>query len=136
MTIIHEEPTVVLDDYPEPTLGESLILLGEWLISNPEVQASLNSPTLYMFSKDPEDFKAMNRKLGAIDKSSSSYYLTATKVFGKVKLQHSINHEAICEKKVVGTKTEEVYVPVEDAEYEYRTVTEDIVEWICPETWR
>jgi hypothetical protein len=102
---------------------------------NPEAAVQFGRATIYAFSYSEDAWKNLNQKMGKFEKNSTDYDLEATRKFGPVTLKHCIGHDKVCEKKVTGTRTTVVSKPVEEVEYHDVEVTEDIVEWVCPESW-
>lgn len=131
--------TTTTTTFKDKTMTESARALAQFLADNPEVDEMMTSTTMYIFSYSETEFRRVNALLGTFEKNSDSYGLEAVKVFGKIRLVHSIAHEAMCEKKVVGTKVVKKMVPKEaQPEVEMIEVEEEeeITEWVCPETWR
>lgn len=118
------------------TLADSFRDLATWLDEHPDIEAILSPPTFYIFSDNEDEFKEVNRELGSFTKGSSNHYLDATKKFGRLRVQSTISKELTCERKVVGTRTVKTEVPMEEVEMVEIEVEEDIIEWVCPETWR
>ena len=122
------------------TFTADLRKFADWLDeSSPTVVESLVAPSYYLFSYNDEDFRDTNQQLGTFEKKTNDYSIQAVKMFGSIKLVHDINHEYVCEKKVVGTKTVTKTVVIEPAvplEYKEIEVEEDITEWVCPESWK
>tara|TARA_R110000868_G_scaffold172746_3_gene408714 strand:- start:2334 stop:2732 length:399 start_codon:yes stop_codon:yes gene_type:complete len=110
--------------------------LADWVEAHPKIALLINPSIFYLFSDHEEDFREVNKELGTFIKGSSSYYLNATKKFGRLTIQSTINKSETCEQKVVGTRMVKKHVPMEDVEYTEIEVEEDIIEWVCPETWR
>ena len=129
--------TVTLKDQ---TMADSMREFADWLDANPEVAALVTEDLrLYIFSYEEDEFRNINRLLGNFDKVADGYGLEALKKFGRITLKHSISHEAVCEKKVVGTTIVKQMIPahpVPEVEMIEIEVEEEITEWICPETWR
>lgn len=109
--------------------------LIEFYDSYPEIAVQFGNANVYAFSYSEADWKELNQKLGNFEKNSTDYDLEAIRRFGPITLKHCIRHERVCEKKVTGTRTVTRSQPVEDVEYVDVEVTEDIVEWVCPESW-
>ncbi|HEY6415288.1 MAG TPA: hypothetical protein VIX41_03590, partial [Acidimicrobiales bacterium] len=74
--------------------------------------------------------------LGTFEKDAGEYYLTATRRFGDLELEVNVSKHETCERRVVGTREVEREVYPEDVQPTITKVTEDIVEWVCPETWK
>lgn len=72
--------------------------------------------------------KRFVRALGSCEKNWGSSDLSVTKRIGKIRLNFLVNREAVCTKKVVGTKKrpKTAYVEIPN---EY--VEEEVVEWVC-----
>ena len=122
------------EDADETIAGlKELIVL---LIEQPELAHRFGNATLYAFSYTEDEWKRINKMMGTFDKDSTSYDLEATRRFGPLTLKHCITHDKVCEKKVTGTKTVTRREPVEEVEYHDVEVEEEIVEWVCPDTWR
>ena len=117
-------------------LAESLHEFADFLAANPQIMEQMYGPTFYLWADSEEEFRENNKDLGTFTKGSSSGYLDATKHFGKVKFQSTINKSLTCEKKVVGTRIVKTEVPMEEVEMVESEVEEYIGEWVCPETWR
>ena len=118
---------------------EDLRNLADWLDEHPSIVDSLIAPSYYLFSYTEEDFREVNKQLGTFEKKTNDYGIQAVKSFGSIKITHDINHDYVCEKKVVGTKIVTKTVAIEPAvplEYEEIEVEEDITEWVCPESWK
>ena len=124
------------------TLADGLRELANFLDLHPELAEALGPPTLYLWASDEAKFKANNALLGTFTKSSTGSYLNATKAFGPVTVESTIQQSNICEKKVVGTRKVMQYVPVDPdyipplVEYHNVEVEEEVTEWLCPPAWR
>ncbi len=123
----------------ETTRADTLRALQE-LVDFLEVNTEVKLPALdfpiYFFGSDKttrEEAKKLARVFRTFKKSESGYYLTLHKEFGSdVILRAVFIREAVCTKRVVGTRKvmKSIYpksvvpAPVE--------VEEDIIEWDCP----
>lgn len=125
-----------IQDTKDIGYAESFRQFADWLDENPEIEKLITPSTFYIFSDSEEEFREVNRNLGSFTKGSSNHYLDATKKFGRLRIQSTINKELTCEKRVTGTKMVRTVVPMEDVEMVEIEVEEEIVEWLCPETWR
>ena len=121
------------------SLADGLRQLAAFLDDNPELAEALGPPTLYLWAASEARFRANNALLGTFTKGSGGSYLNATKAFGPVTVESTIQQANICEKKVVGTRKVMQYVPVDPnshVEYHNVEVEEEVTEWVCPPTWK
>jgi hypothetical protein len=123
-----------------PTFTADLRKFADWLDDNPAVLPHLIHGNYYLFSYSEEEFRDINRLLGTFEKKTNEREIEAVKDFGSgMTLRHSISHERVCEKRVVGTRTVTKYELPEGAPavvYEEVEVEEEITEWVCPENWK
>jgi hypothetical protein len=91
--------------------------------------------TFYVYAHTSEEFAALLRDLGTFDKSATDLFLNAERSFGTVKLEVTASRKLVCERVKVGEQpvTREVYP--ESVKPEIVTETEDVYEWVCPESW-
>ena len=129
--------TIIVDtDIKTATLADDLRKLADFLETQPDVMNRLIAPTFYLFSYSEDGFRERNAQLGTFTKGSNKYSLQAIKKFGRVEIIHDISHTQVCEKKVVGTKSVTRSVPAVEVEMIDVTEEEEIVEWVCPESWK
>ena len=92
--------------------------------------------TAWCLEPDPEAAKAWvadrARELRTCEKVAQNGFLGVFRPFGDVSLGVKVSQEATCEKRVVGTH--EVEKPIYREAVTYERVTEEIVEWVCPDS--
>jgi hypothetical protein len=76
-------------------------------------------------SQAVEEMGKIARFFAPCNKRFSDHYFEVSKWFGTIKIEFAVSRDAVCERKVVGTRT--VEVPAREA----YTRTEDVVEWEC-----
>ena len=97
----------------------------DFLEANPELEL----PWFGTFNSfpEPEDIGKVAQMMAPLTKKTKgdAYYVLARK-FGVISLEANFDHENVCERVVTGTK--------EIAEKITPAHTEDIVEWVCPDS--
>jgi hypothetical protein len=114
--------------------------LADWLEAHPEAQQTASyGITLNHPCKDAEELVRLARSLGGRwDKNESSdCYFTLTRRFGPtVQYDLYVAREAVCTKRLVGTKTRTIEGPdpedVAALPKVLQTVVEEEFEWDCP----
>jgi hypothetical protein len=88
--------------------------------------------TFNVFAWSPDEFRAMAREIGAAKKGENGSWLYLRKTFGNGAVGFDLNtgRDAICTRKVVGTRI----VPAKPATEATPETTEDIIEWDCPDS--
>ena len=111
-------------------LVNDLRAFATWLEDKPNIVKKLGNKVFGMYLSTysaKEDLAILVKEIGACEKEYLDNSLYLRRDFGKtVQLSLSTSREAVCAKKVVGTKT------VPSAYYPEHEV--DIVEWDCPES--
>jgi hypothetical protein len=104
---------------------------ADWLeqASIPE-DTRLSAGPIYLFCDSTEGFSQTVKALGACSKSAEGSYLNATKSFGDIRLQATVEREKACKRIKTGTRIVEATpaftVPSQEEHLE------DIFEWECP----
>lgn len=106
----------------ELSKADSLRLIADWLDKHPEFNESFWIQCNTWTSK-PEEFTAYARALSPVSKRFGDAWAEISRYFGCIRVEININREAVCVKRVIGTRT----VP----ERHYPARTEEIVEWDC-----
>jgi hypothetical protein len=101
--------------------------LLDWLDANPEFPVPFwltYEHTIY--ADDEADLLAKRKILGRqVDKVVGNQKFGFSRKFGPIDVEVVIARDVVCERKVVGTRE----IPATEAR------TEDIVEWVCPESF-
>lgn len=99
----------------------------------PNLRVPANA-SLHIFVFDKAEMAEQASALGRGEKSTDTAFVNLTRRFGSsLKIIIAASHEDVCEKKVVGTRT--VTRPVVVDTGKTTTVEEEIVEWICPDSF-
>lgn len=115
---------------PDMTLSEALRAVADLLDAQPVLAEHVNAPSLGVWAETPEEFAELAQALGGQrEKFSGEKLLAVKRRFGPVRVDVCGYHERVCEARVVGTET--VEIPAVEAS-PARTVTRDVVEWVCP----
>lgn len=111
------------------TLADSLRMLADHLDAHPTLVAAMRYAldSIDVFAGDQAEFAALTRELGGtldnpVTKSADTNYLEASREFGQITLTINVPKTQTCERVVVGQRT----VPAR---------VEDIVEWVCPDSF-
>lgn len=86
---------------------------------------------LNVFPHEPELFRDHIRALGDCEKFSTSWSIGVRRKFGPITVEVVIPHEAVCERRVLGTEKKMVVDP--DAPKIEQDV--EIVQWVCPDSF-
>lgn len=101
----------------------------------PEVYFASSTCT-YCFVHEPKELAKIARTIGSFDKVSDSGHLNLRKMFGSIKFDVAIRHDAICDKvitqRVVPAEPEKV-IPAQVVPAKPERVIE-VSEWVCPES--
>tara|TARA_R110000787_G_scaffold38077_1_gene96207 strand:+ start:248 stop:706 length:459 start_codon:yes stop_codon:yes gene_type:complete len=90
----------------------------------------------FTFYSNATNLKERTRALGGYrTKSSDDYSLTISRKVSDLSLKVVVSHNAVCEKKVVGTEIKVVQerVGVDTRRLEDVSKTVEKVEWVCPQ---
>lgn len=112
---------------------EGLRQLADFVEAHPEMPLPMSGATLYLWGADAKtELAALVRILGNVEKEASESFFGVTRRFGPHALSVKASRENVCQRVVVGTKTETYQVPPEGIEMVERTRSVELVEWICP----
>jgi len=84
------------------------------------------------YSNDAAELATHALLLGSAEKSGSDEWYSVVKRFGAHRIEVYGQRDDVCERIVVGTRDVEKMVVDPDAPLVTVTVTEEIVEWVCP----
>lgn len=114
---------------------DDLRALADFLDDRPTLCAEL-CVEVGFYTWETDMWESSLTELGTFTKAASDYYLTAKRTFGDLPVELHIAKSMTCERVVVGQRQVEKEVYPADVTPVIETVTEDIVEWRCPETWK
>ena len=110
--------------------------MADFMEEHPDLAPEYSSYIAYIFASTKRKMAMLGLQLGNAEKSANDSWFNVTRKFGPHSLQVTIARDLACEKKVVGTITEEVEVPDPEAVAKLptvkRTTVTEKVEWICP----
>ena len=107
------------------------------LEANPELANRVWIPevlTAYVSTK--EEFDRLRRLMGPHSKEVTDYSAKAFRKFNdESKLEINVSREEVCTKVKIGEKSVEKEVLPEGVEMLTVVETEDVYEWVCPDSW-
>jgi len=107
------------------------------LEANPELaNACWISGNITAWTNTKEDFDRLRRQIGPHTKDVNSYSAIATHpINDEVTLRVETSRDQVCTKVKTGEKLVEKEVLPEGVKMLTEVVTEDVYEWVCPDSW-
>ena len=112
--------------------ADGLRHLADWLEAHPEVDAPESEISCYGMN-DREEAAAVLAACGTCEKKYTDGLFSILKKFGPVTLRYVFHRNAVCVKRVVGTKVVPASVVPAREEQVIPEHEEEIVEWDCAE---
>lgn len=129
------EVAVAMTEYQRDYI-DGLRAAANLMEQHPEMVPNYSPVTFYRFAKTKKELAQLGLTLGNAQKSADTAWFNVTRKFGPHSFQVTIAREEVCEKKVIGTVTEEIEVPdpeqVANLPTVKQTTVTEKVEWICP----